>query len=257
MRLRILLDNPRPCVIPVNYQDSLTGLIHNLLGLSSGIYVQSIFDKVYAIDENTKRFRLFTYSCLKGRRVYLPEDPPDMIRFAAGRIEWIISSPVDLFVTRIATDILSTGSLRIGKTFFSIFEAERLPEPVIKETMRFTCLSPILAAVKDENEIHYLPPSNSDEYCDALRTNLQKKHEAIKGYIPSNTNFCLTFHPEYMDGSHNNCMSIQFKGKDYKGAYAPFTLSGAVELIQTAYDCGLGELNDAGFGMIDILRGEV
>jgi CRISPR-associated endoribonuclease Cas6 len=39
------------------------------------------------------------------------------------------------------------------------------------------------------------------------------------------------------------------------GAFAPFILSGSKELMRLAYDCGVGEKNAAGFGMIEVKIG--
>ena len=64
MRLRIVLDNPRPTTIPVNYQDNLTGLIYRLLGSSDADYSRFLHDDGYAVDDGPKRFKLFTFCWL-------------------------------------------------------------------------------------------------------------------------------------------------------------------------------------------------
>ena len=45
---------------------------------------------------------------------------------------------------------------------------------------------------------------------------------------------------------------MTFKNIQMVGAFAPFALTGSPTLMATAWNCGLGEKNSIGLGMIDI-----
>ena len=65
----------------------------------------------------------------------------------------------------------------------------------------------------------------------------------------------LVFDPGYLARSpHCGTKLTTFKGIQIRGALAPFTLTGSEELMRIAWDCGLGEKNSSGFGMVEETR---
>ena len=62
----------------------------------------------------------------------------------------------------------------------------------------------------------------------------------------------LVFDPGYLSRSpHGGTKLTTFKGIQIRGALAPFTLTGSEELMRVAWNCGLGEKNSSGFGMVE------
>lgn len=253
MRLRICLENSDGTRMPINYQEWLTAAVYALLATSDADYARFLHEDGYA-DEDGRRFKLFTFSWLRGTRRVVEGD---MLRFAPGPLEWQVASPVEDFLTNIAKGLLSAGTLRVGQTLLSITQIETLPAPALPETTAFTCLSPIVAALPlPDGRTRYLRPSDGNAFSEAVRRNLLRKHRLLHGETPEDDCFNLTFDPLYLARTGGGTKLITFKGIHVVGAFAPFTLSGSVELMRVGYEAGFGEKNAAGFGMVETKSAE-
>jgi CRISPR-associated endoribonuclease Cas6 len=151
--------------------------------------------------------------------------------------------------------LLTTGSVvSVGAARLRLEMVEALGTPVFGERERFTCLSPIVSAVpREDGKTYYLRPSDA-AFSDAVRANLLWKHRLLHGGPPEDDRLLLEFDAAYLaDPKHREGTKlVTFKGIQIKGAFAPFMLTGSAALMQTAWDCGLGEKNSIGFGMIEM-----
>ena len=265
MRLRVCLDNPTGTRLPINYQEWLTAAVYSLLADSDADYARRLHDDGYA-DGDGRRFKLFTFSWLRGTRRTVDGDT---LRFAPGPLEWLIASPLEDFLTNLATGLLAAGTLHVGPAALPITQVETLPAPLLSETSAFTCLSPIIAALPlpdgrtrylrpiiaalplPDGRTRYLRPGDGDAFCEAVRRNLLRKHRLLHGSPPADDRFALTFDPAYLARTGGGTKLITFKGIHLIGAFAPFTLSGSVDLMRMMLECGAGEKNAAGFGMVE------
>lgn len=248
MRLRIVLEAARETALPINYQEYLTASVYHLLGTSSADFARFLHDDGYHAIGSAKRFKLFHFGWLRGRR----RVAGPTLRFAPGSIEWHIGSPPPDFLTHCATGLLAAGSLQVGPATFGISAIETLPPPKFTGTPAgFSCLSPIVCALPlPDGRTRYLRPAEGEEFSEAVRRNLLAKHQALYGALPDDDTLHLHFGPAYLERSPGT-KKITYKGIDIVGAFAPFTLSGSPALIQLGYDVGLGEKNAAGFGMVE------
>ena len=175
-------------------------------------------------------------------------------------MEWLISSPVNEFLTQLAGGLLSQGVLRVGAATLPICQVEMLAAPVFSEvafidTVRFSCLSPIVAALSlPDGRTRYLRPSDEAEFGEAVRRNLLRKHALLYGGPPADDRFALTFDPAYLARSHGGTKLITYKNIGIVGAFCPFTVSGSTDLIRVGYDAGFGEKNAGGFGMVEMQK---
>lgn len=65
----------------------------------------------------------------------------------------------------------------------------------------------------------------------------------------------MTFDQAYIDKRKGRVTRlVDFKGTKIRGVFAPFHVIGAPELIRIGYECGFGDKNSMGFGMVEILR---
>ncbi len=248
MRLRVCLDNSTGTRLPINYQELLTAAVYVLLAASDADYARFLHDDGYA-DEDGRRFKLFTFSWLRGTRRTVDGD---MLRFAPGPLEWLVASPVEPFLTNLAMGLLSAGALRVGSATIPITQIETLPAPVLAETTAFTCLSPIIAALPlPEGRTRYLRPSDGDDFSEAVRRNLLRKHRLVHGDLPADDRFALAFDTGYLARTGGGTKLMTFKGIHLVGAFCPFTASGSVDLMRVGYETGFGEKNAAGFGMVE------
>ena len=49
---------------------------------------------------------------------------------------------------------------------------------------------------------------------------------------------------------------VDYKGTKIRGVVAPFHVIGAPELIHIGYECGFGDKNSMGFGMVEVSKRE-
>ncbi len=248
MRLRIELDNQQGATLPLNYQHYLTAAIYGLLATSDAEYARFLHGAGYGPEESPKRFKLFVFSWLRGRH----RVEGDALHFTPGPLHWQIASPVSDFLTHCATGLLAEAALKVGSTAFPITGVQALPPPRFAETACFTCLSPIVAAVPLlGGGTRYLTPNDGEVFSAAIRANLLRKHETLYGGLPTDDRFHLSFDTAYLTRSHGGTKLMTYKNIQIRAAFAPFCASGSLELIRVGYECGFGEKNAAGFGMVE------
>lgn len=103
----------------------------------------------------------------------------------------------------------------------------------------------------------YLFPGDED-FERVLQENLCRKYEALHGrpYAADNAAFRFTLDQDYADrknGKIQKLITIKEGWPDetrVKGLLAPFCLEAPAELMGVGYECGFGERNSQGFGMV-------
>lgn len=262
MRLRVGIMLDREVSMPINHQHLLQGVVYRFLERADSGYAQFLHSEGYAAsldDHEHRRFKLFVFSPLRARR---RRADGILLRMGPGPVEWLISSPIDKFLTEFATGLLSEGFLAAGRLELPITQVETLPAPDLEKTDRFTCLSPIVASVSGESPPmraggmptpEYLRPDDP-RLSERVRCNLIAKHLAIYGKTPFDDRLILEFDAEYLARCKGTRL-IDFKGIRIAGAFAPFRMSGSPELMRVGYECGLGEKNSGGFGMVEVRDG--
>ena len=99
---------------------------------------------------------------------------------------------------------------------------------------------------------HYLRPPEAEEFSEAIRRNLVNKYRLIHGTAPGDDRMQMLFDVAYLARSpHGGTRKARIKGVDVIGAFCPFEARGSAELLQTMWDCGAGEKNGSGFGMVE------
>lgn len=234
--------------LPFNYQHHLTGLVYRLLAESSRDYATYLHDQGYESGE--KHFRLFTFSQLEipKRRV-----TREGVEFQDSEASWQVSSPVRDFVKYLADGLLERETIQVGHLTFAVTGAEIVSPPQFTSAMEFVCLSPITlsrAASELGRPACYLRYQDP-EFSSRLRENLLRKYLAFSPTLPADTNLEFAFDTSYIE-RHQGKISrlVTYRDQRILGYMAPFSLTGNPELIRFAYECGLGEKNSFGFGMI-------
>lgn len=251
MRIKIVVDIGEKLTLPVNYNHQLTGIIYRFLAESNAEYASFLHNEGYLAGQ--KRFKLFTFSQLmaKRRRVM-----GGSIHFSSPLL-WYISSPVERFLTHFADTLLSKGNLSIGHHQLQIRDVSVPRIPRFQPSMRFRCLSPIVMSTVRQrgghrSTMHYCLPDDP-AFSDLIRQNLIRKYEAIHGCSPDDDTLRFRFDSDYIDRRRGRVTRlVDFKGIKIRGVLCPFRVSGNPVLIQTGYDCGFGDKNSAGFGMVEI-----
>ncbi|MDR3708828.1 MAG: CRISPR-associated endoribonuclease Cas6 [Capsulimonadaceae bacterium] len=251
MRLQIYLTIDRPFAIPIDYQAFTSAAIYSFVSAGDVDYGHFVHDEGYVVAG--KAFKPFTHSWLRipasARRIV-----GDQLRIAPGAVEWVVSSPLDDFLQPFASGLLQSGSLRVGNEELAIREIAAVPAPEITESMRLTCLSPIVASTRrPDGSTQFLRPSDGPAvFSEAIRKNLVAKHAALFGAPPVDDRLEVVFDPEYLARRGGGTKLTRYKGTDIIGILAPFTATGSTELIRLGYDAGFGTRGAQGFGCVEV-----
>lgn len=254
MRIKIFFRNPGEVILPVNYNHFLTSAIYGYLRESDQEYADFLHDEGYALGQ--KQFKLFTFSRLicPNRKI---DEEKEEIHFLSP-LTWFVSSPSETFLGGFAASLLSQQKLRVASTTLELRDLT-IPElPRFAEEMHFTCLSPItISTVVERNgkkTQYYYRPDDVD-FSKKVRQNLIRKYEVIHGEPPENMDFSMEFAADYIKKRNGRITKlIKFKDVNIVGVLAPFVCKGNPGLIQIGYECGFGDKNSAGFGMVEVIR---
>jgi len=172
-----------------------------------------------------------------------------------------ISSPKSEFIEHLVVGLLHEPFVFVGKERFRVETVRRLDNPVLSGDMRFIALSPIVCATKRDADHYaqYLFPGDED-FERVLFDNLCRKYEALFGsrLDAGRAHFRFTLDQDYADrknGKIQKLITIKEGRPDetkVKGLLAPFRLEAPVELMEIGYECGFGERNSQGFGMVKV-----
>lgn len=250
MRIKILADVGDGLTLPASYNHLLTGVIYRFLGKSSSEYASFLHDEGYI--HAGKHFKLFTFSQLLAERRDIREG---RIRFGS-TLSWYVSSPVERFLSHFADTLLTEGYISLGQHQLQVKDVNVPRVPRFASEMVFRCLSPIvMTTVREHNgkkSMYYCRPDD-DALSDLIRQNLLRKHEAIYDCPPQDDTLNFAFDQRYIQRRQGRVTRlVDYKGIKIKGILCPFRVSGSVALIQTGYECGFGDKNSAGFGMVEI-----
>lgn len=228
----------------------LVGVIYRFLAESNPEYADFLHDEGYRATE--KRFKLFTFSQLMSEHRNITGD---QIHFRS-TLTWFVSSPVEQFLSHFADTLLTQGILSLGSHQLKIKDVTIPRAPRFRSEMEFRCLSPVvMSAVRVHNghrRTHYCLPDDP-KLSELIRQNLIRKHQAIHGRTPQDDSLSFRFDDAYIRRKRGRVTRlVDFKGIKVRGILCPFHVSGSMALIQTGYECGFGDKNSAGFGMVSV-----
>jgi len=240
-------------------------LIYRVVASGWPDYGEFLHEEGYQATTSSKRFRLFVFS-----RFYLPDKnirqsarvANGHIGFEPGPVVWQVGSPLPQFIQAFITGLNNRETITIVHdqiaTELAIEAIEIVRPPQFRPQMRFTTLSPITVSVSESapdgtQRKHYVR-ADDPGFGSQVRKNLIEKHRAMTGSNPSDERMEFEFDKEYIErrgGFDRVSKLIQFKETNIKCYQAPFTVKGSLELIQLGWQCGFGNANSQGFGMVE------
>ena len=253
MRIKISCGIGKGVDLPINYNYFLTGIIYQFLKESDPEYADFLHQAGYELEN--RHFKLFTFSQLMAKR---REIRGDQIHFRSP-LTWYVSSSQELFLQNFAAALMGqTGILQIEGHRLQIQDVEVLRQPRFERQMTFRCLSPITMSTMRERAdklvTHYCLPDDP-QFSELVQQNLIRKYEAVYRQPPEEKSFAMTFDQAYIDKREGRVTRLlDYKGIKIRGVVSPFHVIGAPELIRVGYECGFGDKNSAGFGMVDVSR---
>ncbi|RKU14239.1 CRISPR-associated endoribonuclease Cas6 [Candidatus Poribacteria bacterium] len=252
MRIKITCDTRGGVDLPINYNHLLTGVIYQFLKESDPEYAHFLHQDGYELEN--RRFKLFTFSQLMAKK---REIRGERIHFRSP-LTWYISSSQEPFLQNFAASLMGTGSIQIQNHRLQVQDVEVLRQPRFGPQMTFRCLSPITMSTMRERDgqirTHYCLPDDP-QFSALVRQNLIRKYHTVYRQPPPDESFAMTFDQAYIDKRKGRVTRlVDFKGTKIRGIISPFHVIGAPELIRIGYECGFGDKNSAGFGMVETLK---
>ncbi len=263
MRIKITSYIPENAEIPINYQHYLVSLVYTYLSRSDKKFATKLHEGLHL--ETPKKFKFYTFSWLQiPKRKVINEK----IKILSPEIYWYISSVWDEFLKNLVNGILELGYIKIKTQKFQITKIETLPDEIPQNCsdikLKFSCLSPIVVSTKKEFQnrlvkTYYKPEDPEEEIVDRIIKNLINKYKTFYNTSKDNFNIKIQFDKKYLqNGKPKVLVHYLKKGQDIEipAIMCPFTIEGNKDLIKFGYECGFGELNSSGFGMVKVINYE-
>lgn len=242
MRLEIILKGKNNFKVPFNYNHILSAIIYN-----------KIADLNFTNElHSSKSFKFFTFS-----QIYIPKRRivKDGIIAKDGVISFYISSPNDFLIKSLVDGFLEDLEISFQNQKLTIQKIEALKTPEFSSKSEFKTLAPIIVRTKKEidGELKIWDLAPSDKFFKSLENNLIKKY--IKFNNLTKTDKKINIYSD-MNFVKRKRISIN-KGNattHHRAYMMDLILEGDLDLIEFAYDVGIGEKNSMGFGMIKLLE---
>lgn len=238
MRLKINIKAKNNYKVPFNYHHILSSIIYNKI---------ADLDLANELHDSTS-FKFFNFSQLNIPRRKIVKDG---IIAKNGKLNFYLSSPNDLLIRSLVDGFVNDLEIKFKNEKLVVEKIEALKTPEFSEKSEFKTLSPI--NIRDMQEVdgkikrRDLAPS--DKFFKGIENNLIKKY-CIFNNIKSTDNQ-IKVYSEMANVKRKRITIPKGPNTTYHRAYMmDVILEGDIDLIEFAYDVGLGEKNSMGFGMI-------
>ncbi len=254
--------NSQKYYMPFNYNYQLSSALYNVFRSGSPEFSAWLHDKGW-IDETNKPLKLFTFSKLYFDKV--SKQGPFLE--CEGNAKLLFSSPIeDSLITHFVSGLMEDNNFELNyvnmQAKFKVRDVKIIPEPKMQTKQKFLMLSPAAASKTIEKDgklhIYYLKPSDP-ELLPSLKNNLIRKYKLIhnKDYTGK---LDIELDQDYIksrggEEKISKLITIQEgsnKQNKVKGFVCPLTIEADPDMLAAAYNCGIGQKNSMGFGMLDV-----
>ena len=243
MRLKISLSASRKnYFIPFNYNNVLQSIIYRKI---RDLYLAAKLH--FSMD-----FKFFTFS-----QLFIPKRKLVDNGFISenGKFHFFISSPNDYLIQSMVEGYLRDPEVIFMNKNLLVENVQLLELPKFKKRMRMKTMSPLVARIKREDRgkfrIRDLDPGDLRFYT-GIQKNLIRKYKAYYGDYEWNEYVQIV--PEIGSVQKKKIAIKKDDQKTFQTAYNMyFEIKADKRLLEFAYDCGLGERNSMGFGMVRTL----
>ena len=236
--------------IPINYQYELSSVIYRILSNGNAEYASWLHDNGF--QSENKKVKLFTFSRLIAP--YGIDKERARLILKSNIVEWYITflpeKSTQEFIQGIFKDQQFEIADSISGAAFIVREVQMMPEMNYTSDTVFETMSPICISQKNERgKTDYLAP-NHPLYTQAILTGLLARYKALTGNRFEGETFC---NMEMLTEPRSALITIKKGTKEetkVRGYLFRFKIELPVELMQIAYEGGIGEKGAQGFGMI-------
>ncbi len=263
MRIKITFTNPRKnTFLPINTNFYLVQLIEHLT-----YEYQRYLKALLPNHSRNQKFNMYTFS-----QLIIPyrKINGDKIGIISSEFHWYVASPYYQFLGLLAKELRTSNSVKIAGHRFGVNGVNFITSPNFKDSKaQFTCLSPV-AVFRQHASIHkkssmylksgYLLPDER-EYLTSLKKDLIWKYNTIqKQNVLSHLDLDLKYDQRYIEKKNNRITKVitlengRALSEQVRGVLAPLSVKADPDILQLIYDAGLGQLNNYGFGMVEVVH---
>ena len=236
MRIKIYLRGSG--ILPYDYHRQLMGAMYRFKRIAD--------DDLSTRLHYSHDIKLYTYS-----EIMIPKRKmrKEGIEILGDNAYLIYTSPHEEYVKAVVEGMLSNPEFRIGSINFLIERIEVLPKPDISwNDVVFKTLSPIVVSTRDENGKKVpLYPTDKEWYIN-VEKNIKHKYEMFHGIIPEGR--------VSIEVIRSKAKKYEFSkgnvGGAIKAVHGHFRFRGSPNLIEFAYEAGIGERGAQGFGCVEV-----
>lgn len=243
MRIQIMLKFHDKLMLPIQYNNIFQAIILKWLGDEN--YQKFIHDTGY--EYNKRRYKMYSFSRLEGA-FRMNRENKTITYFDQGK--FIVSSSDDKFLNYIVNKVILEDEIFIHNQRVSVEEV-RCFNKKLKSGDKIYTKSPIVAYSTFEHDgskkTYYYSPMEKD-FETILRRNLINKFNAAYEKEPGSDEFSI----KPINNPKLRESTVVYKGTIIKGWSGEFIVEGSEELLNMAYNAGIGSKNGQGFGCVEI-----
>ena len=233
MRAQLKLNIDKNVIIPFNYQYHLSSMIYHFLSVSDSEYAKRLHEY--------QKYKFFTYSWLDIPNRTITKDG---MKSNDGHVFLQLSSPNDTFLSVFLEGMFQEQVLKIGNLEAYPEEIQVIETPESFDILK--TISPICLRTQEEIDgklkgKDLLP--NHSKFFENLKKNLKNKYEM---YYDKECQ--MDFNLEILSAEPKR---IQIKNSFVRCSNLIFKIEGDYDFIKFGYECGFGEKNSMGFGMVE------
>jgi CRISPR-associated endoribonuclease Cas6 len=258
MRFKITLNRTgKQRMLPMDYQYYLSAWIYKVISKADPEFADFLHSSGYTT--GNKQFKLFCYSPLNFGKPTLWKEKA-LFEIHVEQLSLNVSFHLAEAAEKFIIGLFNNQQVYVGDQFngldLVVRQVERLPEPVLTNTMHYKAISPVVISLKDDNSKYaqYLAPTD-DDYENLLRQNLLNKYHSIPNVasLPEGINFEF----KLKNTPKSKLITIKPYTREQskvRGFVFDFTLTCPVEIHQLILSCGSGEKNSMGFGWCEVVE---
>ncbi len=240
MRVKLVFHYNGKNLIPFNRKYAISSWLYHVIRSFNEEYSEKLH-----FDRDIKLF-VFSDLFIPNYRVVRGKG----LRTKSDDVSLLLSSPRSEFIGNTVKGLLNSvneNPLTLRDVTLRIKSIETLKSPEFTDTAEFKALSPIVTSTYNDGTIYYIPP-HKDQFYENLAENLRKKYLMVHGTQYKKD---ITIDLIWTKCPHSPQKSIKIKEGHVIGFKIPLKIAATPKLLETAYECGVGEKNSMGFGMVD------
>lgn len=244
MRITLKFKVGSPLTLPKSYQRLVQGFLYGQIRGSE--FSKFLHNEGFGEE---RKFKLFTFSLLKGPYTYNPED--HTVTFT-DHFYLEVASVVEDFIHHLTGSLLDGKALSLNGTPIELQEYHYQTEQIESDAITVEMVSPVTVykttEEKGKNKTHYFDP-NDEDFALYVNQNFQRKFQSVYSVQKTPS---IKIRP--IDVKPEDKLVMKYRNQviiAYKGTYR---LEGHPDFLDFLYRTGLGSKNSMGFGMFRVIK---